>query len=362
MDSDIDIWARTFTATSPSEIIDWADAFSEVTNLPPSESLSIYAELTLMEDVDMLFVAACSRHSTILMAEMFEDKGERHPEFGESADLIVKYTEYTDDVVAEIDDQYHSERFSHYENVLTHHNFSRLFIRLFLQSLSPTSECIPARFGIRAEDIFEGEFDSSPYLSDEDDDEDDEENPFAGAGDLFESMRLAKPVSPEGWLAVFNHLGVSVRINQQFRDQLQDPFFFAVDATHKIPVYLGGPAKTPYDDEDPAANRLKTTFEAAIRGKYNQAFLFYSCPAACGDLEASHVTYWGEAFVDGGWKAMVLTMNSKSIEDILSQAKLTFNPLKDLNNPKLTEATNELVHVWSKNHIDPMLEIFETKH
>lgn len=357
MREDADLWVKTFTAISPNEILEWADVFAEITKLPPSACLSVYAELTMMEDVNMLFVAACNRHSNFTIAEMCEEQGKTHSEFGASDDLISEYMLYTDEFISEMDEDHHAERFEHFTSVLTHHNFSKLFIRLFTQNLSPTSEIIPKKFDIRLEDIFETDFDPSPYEPELDDDE----NLFGGGGDFFESMRLSKPVSPEGWLALFNHLGITVKSNERFRDQFQDPFFYAEDTKHTVPVFICGPLKTPYDDEDPAANQLKDTFETAIEGHYDLAFLFYSSPMSQRerDEDGAQVTYWGEVYVEGEWRTMVLTQKSISIDAIVSQAKLTSNTGSDLSTPELIDNSSDLVHVWSTNHVDPMLDMMK---
>lgn len=357
MREDADLWVKTFTAISPNEILEWADVFAEITKLPPSACLSVYAELTMMEDVNMLFVAACNRHSNFTIAEMCEEQGKTHQELGAPDDLISEYMLYTDEFISGMDDEHHSERFDHYTSVLTHHNFSKLFIRLFIQNLSPTSEIIPKKFDIRLGDIFDTEFDPSPYESEVDDDE----SLFGGGGDFFESMRLSKPVSPEGWLAVFNHLGINVKTNERFRDQFQDPFFYAEDTNHSVPVFICGPLKTPYDDEDPAANQLKETFEAAITGNYDLAFLFYSSPMSrCVQEDGgSQVTYWGEVYVEGGWRTMVLTDKSISIEKIVSQAQLTSNTSNDIRNTELIDSSSDLISVWSTNHVDPMVNMME---
>jgi hypothetical protein len=360
MSEDSDLWVKTFTATSPEEVIEWVDVFTDITKLPPSACLSVYAELTLMEDVNMLLVAASSRHSKIMLAERVEEMGDVCPELGQSEALIDELTYFTDEFIAEIDEEHHTARLEHFRNVLTHHNFSKLFIRLFLQSLSPTSEIIPQKFDIRHEDIFDSEFNSDPYISDDEDE--DEESGFGGGDDFIERVRLSKPVSPEGWLALFRHIGVTVTTNETFRDQFQDPFFYAVDTQHTVPVYLCGPLKTPYDDEDPAANQLKDTFETAIKGKHDVAFLFYSAPISRRESETDgkQVTYWGEVYVDGEWRTMVLTQNSTSIATIVSQAKLTSNSDNDLRNPKLVESSSELIHVWSSNHVDPILDMMSS--
>ena len=359
MRENADLWVKTFTAISPNEILEWADVFAEVTKLSPSVCLSVYAELTMMEDVNMLFVAASQRHSSITIAEMREEQGETDSEFVEPDELISEYMLYSDEFLGEMDADHQTERFEYFTCVLAHHNFSRLFIRLFIQNLSPTSEIIPKKFDIRLEDIFDTEFDPTPYISEFEDD--DEENLFGGGENFLESLRLSKPVLPEGWLAIFKHLGITIKTNQGFRDQFQDPFFYAVDTKHTVPVFICGPLKTPYDDEDPAANQLKYTFETAIEGHYDQAFLFYSSPISHRESEddGAQVTYWGEVYIDGEWRTMVLTERSTSIEAIFSLAKLTSNTQSDMKNPELVENSSELIHVWSNSHVDPMLSMMQ---
>lgn len=355
-----DKFAKSFTAISPSEIIQWTDVFSNITKLSPSNSLSIYAELCLFEDVDLLFAVAADRKSKIILAEKLEEIGEYESDSMSAEDLISVFTDSYDEYLIEWDEDQYEARLAHFRDVLRHHGFTDHFITLFIENISPTSECIPKHFDILPEELYDEDFDDTPFSQDEEIDL--MGMPDGSIENFSESLRLSKPVLPDGWLAVFKHLKLPVIENNNFENQFKDPFFYSSDAGRSIPVYICGPCKSPYDEEDPAANQIKKDIAFSIRGKHDTAILFYSAPISCGEIDGKHVTYWGDIYIDSQWRSLVLNQDSTSIEAIILQAKQTHSREVDLMNPKLTEISLDLIGVWADNNIDPLLDVFKTRH
>lgn len=343
--------------TGCDDVLEWIDAFASVTGLPPSDCTLILAEMVGFSSTSELFVEVLNfeRHEAHLSPE------EREGLYNERDAL-------QDD---EADEEEVSERFAHYRKVLAHHGFSDDFYTLFRKNLSPTSETGPQTFTIDRSSVFITSYVSTPLMQDDPHDEEDEEEDlsfdpseilgsiFAGAS-LMDQIRLSRPVNPIGWQKMLAHLGFEIKPVETPREEPWYPKFYAFKDAVRHPVFVGGPAKTPYDTGDEQANEIRDGIrEFNALSTADVPLLFWSSPLTIGN---NHAAYWGEIRVEGRWHEMFLSREICRVPDILQVSKLMAMRNKqsyDKAVALLQDKERKLMAWFMEVHVDPMLEMIE---
>jgi hypothetical protein len=315
------------TAISINEVMEWVDIFTFVTGIHPSHSTRIFAELSDLS-LPELFVLVSER-------EMRLDRLEFSPEQGVYESILAEMERDSDEVLEDIDEDRHDERFEHYSDVLEFHGFSSELIDFFFENISPTSQYrfVPGNYGLdRLKEIREQAFNEdgfNPEAYDPDHCKDDDieiinhvEN---GLQQMFEVSQLVQPVDPTGWMAVIKFLGLPLATGVDVIkcDVGLSMFHLSAKEGEPIPVFILNVGHKPFDEDSQALAFAKHTIEnKAVELGNPRAIVFFRCPGKVKDLRRGYsLTFWGQTLVNGGWSEMVLHGQSRSVERIIQDSK-----------------------------------------
>ena len=346
------------------EVLEWMDVFSGVTGLSCSESASVLADLTAFYSASEMFseVAARQKYRAGLDAA------------GEAL--------YDEETVSMLDDRMDddevSRRFSYYKQVMMHRGFSEEFYKLFRLNLSPTSEYPPRTFSIDKASVFSTSFNQTPFVGsdevdgendeDDEDDEDDEFDPaefieglLAGGIASMGEIRLSRPVNPVGWMKMMEHLGFEVRPVSPIPVEPWYPKFFAYKDAVRHPVFVAGPSKLPFDDDDDLTTYIKEEIRKhTLINKHDVPLLFWSTPVTSGD---DNLPYWGEVQFENKWYEMFMSDAVKTVADIVKVSKImskhSEQGYKEAS-ALLADKDLKLVGFFMDNHVDPLTKIIES--
>lgn len=177
---------------------------------------------------------------------------------------------------------------------------------------------------------------------------------------MMDQMLLSRPVNPIGWQKMLAHLGFEIKPVETPREEPWYPKFYAFKDAVRHPVFVGGPAKTPYDTGDEQANKIRDGIrEFNPLSTADVPLLFWSSPLTIGD---SHAAYWGEIRVEGRWHEMFLSRQICRVPDILQVSKLMAMRNKqsyDKAVALLQDKERKLMAWFMEVHVDPMLEMIE---
>jgi len=344
--------------TGCNDALEWVDAFAVVSELKPSECTLILAELVGFSRPSELFAELVSleRHE----AHLSEDEKEQ------------MYNERDSHLDDEADDDDVSLRFAHYRKVLSHHGFSEDFYNLFRKNMSPSSETRPMTFTIDKATVFTTKYNAEPLIPDDEPEVDEDEESAFDAGEMFrrlfsggpnmiDKLRLSRPVNPIGWQKMLTHLGFEIMPAEAEREGPWYPKFYAFKDAVRHPVFIGGPSKTPYDNEDEQAKEIREGILALnVLSTADVPMLFWSSPLTIGDC---HVPYWGEIRVDGKWNELFMTETICRIAEILEVSKLMAqrNPQSYVRAVELLRDKDlKLVNWFMDVHQDPIVDMMES--
>lgn len=342
---------------SPSHFIqsalEWVDVFSGVTGVKPSESTWILSELLGERDVSQMFAAITAT----------EDRIGSMPAREASA-IARQIEEHCDD---NIDDEEQTARFSFYRAVLHHHGFSTEFYAQFRRHLSPTSGVEPSVFSMDKKEILRGGFNPEPFPVAGEDDSDDE-NPFeemmammGEGGSFFDSIRLSKPVDPVGWKKLLDRLGFEIKDVAPIPEEPWYPKFFAYKNGVRHPVFVAGPSKLPFDDDDDLTIYIKEEIRKhTLINKADVPLLFWSSPVSSGD---DNLPYWGEVEFQGRWYEMFMSDKVNTVAEIVKVSKIMAKQSEEgykEASALLDDKELKLVGFFMDNHVDPLTKIIES--
>ena len=334
--------------------LEWVDVFSGVTGLKPSESTWILSELLGNRDVTQMFgsIAENEAHLGSLPAR--------------DASAICRNLEENFD--ENIDDDEQGSRFSFYRAVLHHHGFSTEFYAQFRRHLSPTSGEEPRMFSMDKKEMLRNGFNPEPFQM-TNDEGDDEESPFEdlmsmmeeGGGSFFESLRLSKPVEPIGWKKLLDRLGFEIKDVDPIPAEPWYPKFFAYKDAVRHPVFVAGPSKLPFDDDDDLTTYIKEEIRKhTLINKHDVPLLFWSTPVTSGD---DNLPYWGEVQFENKWYEMFMSDKVKTVPDIVKVSKImskhSEQGYKEAS-ALLDDKDLKLVGFFMDNHVDPLTKVFES--
>lgn len=334
--------------------LEWVDTFSGVTGLKPSESTWILSELLGEKDVTQMFSGIAER----------EDSLGSMPARDASA-IVRQIADHCDD---NIDDNEQSVRFSFYRAVLHHHGFSTEFYAKFRRHLSPTSGVEPTVFSMDKKEMLRSGFNAEPFPVEVEGEDEEGENPFEemismmgeGAG-FFESLRLSKPVDPVGWKKLLGRLGFEIKDVNPIPEEPWYPKFFAYKDDVRHPVFVAGPSKLPFDDDDDLTTYIKEEIRKhTLINKKDVPLLFWSSPVTSGD---DNLPYWGEVEFQGLWYEMFMSDKVNTVADIVKvsniMAKQSEEGYKEAS-ALLDDKELKLVGFFMDNHVDPLTKIIES--
>lgn len=336
--------------------LEWVDVFSGVTGLKPSDSTGILSELLGNRDVTQMF-------STIL---------ENETHLGglparDASEICRKLAEGWDE---NIDDDEQGSRFSFYRAVLHHHGFSTEFYAKFRRHLSPTSGEEPTFFSMDKKEMLRDGFNPEPFpMTNDEVDDDDVDSPFEemlsmmgeGGSNFFDSLRLSKPVDPIGWKKLLERLGFEIKDVSPIPAEPWYPKFFAYKDAVRHPVFVAGPSKSPFDDDDDLTTYIKEEIRKnTLINKHDVPLLFWSSPITLGD---DNLPYWGEVQFENKWYEMFMSDTVKTVADIVKVSKImskhSEQGYKEAS-ALLDDKDLKLVGFFMDNHVDPLTKVFES--
>lgn len=339
------------TAFMMDEVLAWVDAFSMTTGLPPSTSMSLYAELCRFESVFELIQEISTREATFLRSDEMENPH-----------LLEVYTHtfvaHQDEQLEARDSEAMQERNHHYRAVLEHHGFKPAFIKGFYERLSPTGDNVPVPFDVKSKKALVKAFVPDPFYPPRQM-KTQIASPLDELRKIFGEIQLGSPMNPQGWLAVFRSLGLPIckgSINNAW--SLGEPSFHIDDDADPIPVFIVGVVNPPYTP-NPSLQKAERIVGEYLSSRQNRrGVLFTGPPVKVGENEEQDcVVFWGRVYSDEAWYPLILHPGSTTIDHIVMDGIEAQDGLDGLEVDSLKDIGGRLVKIFASQHLDPTEEL-----